>query len=130
MKNNINKMGIYLVQPKGKLLKIIYNRNDADKVKDQSKILKVNEENIKFGQSNDLDKRHREFKEIFGQDVYFKNIIIFNDNKILINFKKNLKKIFRKFCLKSLSNRRQMEWMENITFKEAENIILKEYDNG
>ena len=44
---NFNNMGIYLVQPKGKLLKIIYNKNDADKVQDKSKILKVNERNIK-----------------------------------------------------------------------------------
>ena len=33
---------------------------------DQSTILKVNKENIKFGQSDDFEKRYEEFIEIFG----------------------------------------------------------------
>ena len=44
-------MGIYLNQPNIIEKKIIYNLKDAAKVKDPSKILRVNKDNIKFGKS-------------------------------------------------------------------------------
>ena len=51
-------MGIYLNQPQSTELKIIYNKRDAAKAKDPSKILKVNKNNIKFGKSKNLDTRY------------------------------------------------------------------------
>ena len=121
------KMGIYLNQPKTVELKIIYNKRDAAKVKDPSKILKVNRDNVKFGKSKHLDSRHREYKEIFGENTNFKIILQISDYEKLVVFENQLKKVFEAFCLRSPSNGVQMEWMERISFKDAEKTINDEY---
>ena len=122
-----NKMGIYLNQPQSTGLKIIYNKRDAAKVKDPSKILKVNKNNIKFGKSKNLDTRYKEYKEIFGDNTNFKIILHINDYEKLVAFEHHLKKIFEPFCLKSLSNGVQMEWMEKISLEDAKQTIENEY---
>ena len=122
-----NKMGIYLNQPKAVELKIIYNKRDAAKVKDPSKILKVNRDNVKFGKSKNLDVRHREYKEIFGENTNFKIILQINDYEKLVTFENQLKNVFEPFCLRSPSNGVQMEWMEKISFEDAEKTINEEY---
>ena len=124
-----NKMGIYLNQPQSTELKIIYNKRDAAKVKDPSKILKVNKNNIKFGKSKNLDTRYKEYKEIFGDNTNFKIILHINDYEKLVAFEHHLKKIFEPFCLKSLSNGVQMEWMEKISLENAKKTIENEYKN-
>ena len=124
-----NKMGIYLNQPQSTELKIIYNKRDAAKVKDPSKILKVNKNNIKFGKSKNLDTRYREYKEIFGDNTNFKIILHINDYEKLVAFEHHLKKIFEPFCLKSLSNGVQMEWMKQISLEDAKKTIENEYKN-
>ena len=124
-----NKMGIYLNQPQSTELKIIYNKRDAAKVKDPSKILKVNKNNIKFGKSKNLDTRYKEYKEIFGDNTNFKIILHINDYEKLVAFEHHLKKIFEPFCLKSLSNGVQMEWMEKISLEDAKQTIENEYKN-
>ena len=120
-------MGIYINQPRVDNLKIIYNKRDAAKVKDPSKILRVNKDNIKFGKSKNLDARHREYKEIFGENTNFKIVIQIDNYDKLVNFENHLKKVFEPFCLRSPSNGVQMEWMEKISFMDAENIIKEEY---
>ena len=82
----MKKKGIYLVQPENKDLKIIYNVRDAERSGDQSTILKVNKDNIKFGQSDDFEKRNEEFVEIFG-NVKFIGVVEINDKDILVNLK-------------------------------------------
>lgn len=124
-----NKMGIYLNQPQSTELKIIYNKRDAAKVKDPSKILKVNKNNIKFGKSKNLDTRYKEYKEIFGDNTNFKIILHINDYEKLVAFEHHLKKIFEPFCLKSLSNGVQMEWMKKISLEDAKKTIENEYKN-
>ena len=121
------KMGIYINQPRVDNLKIIYNKKDAAKVKDPSKILRVNKDNIKFGKSKNLDARHREYKEIFGENTNFKIVIQIDNYEKLINFENHLKKVFEPFCLRSPSNGVSMEWMERISFIDAENTIKEEY---
>ena len=121
------KMGIYINQPRIDNLKIIYNKRDAAKVKDPSKILRVNKDNIKFGKSKNLDARHREYKEIFGENTNFKIVIQIDNYEKLVNFENHLKKVFEPFCLRSPSNGVQMEWMEKISFMDAENTIKEEY---
>ena len=121
------KMGIYLNQPKTVELKIIYNKRDAAKVKDPSKILKVNRDNVKFGKSKNLDARHREYKEIFEKNTNFKIILQISDYGKLVAFENQLKKVFEPFCLRSPSNGVQMEWMEKISFEDAEKTINEEY---
>jgi len=120
-------MGIYLNQPKAVELKIIYNKRDAAKVKDPNKILKVNRDNVKFGKSKNLDARHREYKEIFGENTNFKIILQINDYEKLVTFENQLKNVFESFCLRSPSNGVQMEWTEKISFEDAEKTINEEY---
>lgn len=123
----MTKSGIYLVQPAQSELKIIYNQKDAERAGDQSTILKVNKENIKFGQSNNFEKRYEEFKEIFGSDVKFLEVLEINDIEKLTEFKKHLKNVFNQYCLNSLKDGRKMDWMKSITLNNSQNIILEEY---
>lgn len=123
----MTKSGIYLVQPAQSELKIIYNQKDAERAGDQSTILKVNKENIKFGQSNNFEKRYEEFKEIFGSDVRFLEVLEINDIEKLTEFKKHLKNVFNQYCLNSLKDGRKMDWMKSITLNNSQNIILDEY---
>jgi hypothetical protein len=123
----MTKSGIYLVQPAQSELKIIYNQKDAERAGDQSTILKVNKENIKFGQSNNFEKRHEEFKEIFGSDVRFLEVLEINDIEKLTEFKKHLKNVFNQYCLNSLKDGRKMDWMKSITLNNSQDIILEEY---
>jgi hypothetical protein len=122
------KMGIYLNQPMTDQLKIIYNKRDATKPKDPTKILKVNRNNIKFGKSKNLDTRHRQYKEIFGENTNFKIILQISDYEKLVAFEKQLKEVFKPYCLRSLSIGVQMEWMERISFEDAEKTIKEEYN--
>ena len=119
-------MGIYLNQPNIIEKKIIYNLKDAAKVKDPSKILRVNKDNIKFGKSKNLKSRHKEYKEIFGEDTNFK-IILLLEEKDLVQFENQLIRVFEPYCLRSPSNNVQMEWMEKISFENAEKIIINEF---
>jgi hypothetical protein len=123
----MTKSGIYLVQPAQSELKIIYNQKDAERAGDQSTILKVNKENIKFGQSNNFEKRYEEFKEIFGSDVKFLEVLEINDIEKLTEFKKHLKNVFNQYCLNSLKDGRKMDWMKSITLNNSQDIILEEY---
>ena len=124
----MKRRGIYLVQPESIELKIIYNMKDAERAGDQSTILKVNKDNIKFGQSDDFEKRYEEFIEIFG-NVKFLEVIEIDDKQILNEFKKHLKNIFSQYCLKSLKDGRKMDWLSGISLDDAHNLILKEYKN-
>jgi hypothetical protein len=123
----MKKSGIYLVQPAQSELKIIYNQKDAERAGNQSTILKVNKENIKFGQTNNFEKRYEEFMEIFGSDVKFLEVLEINDIKKLTEFKKHLKNVFNQYCLNSLKDGRKMDWMKEITLNNSQNIILEEY---
>ena len=123
----MKKSGIYLVQPAQLQLKIIYNQRDAQRAGDPKTILKVNKENIKFGQSNNFEKRYEEFKEIFGSDVRFLKVLEINDIEKLTEFKKHLKNVFNQYCLNSLKDGRKMDWMKSITLNNSQNIILEEY---
>ena len=123
----MTKSGIYLVQPAQSELKIIYNQKDAERAGDQSTILKVNKENIKFGQSNNFEKRYEEFKEIFGSDVRFLEVLEINNIEKLTEFKKHLKNVFNQYCLNSLKDGRKMDWMKSITLNNSQDIILEEY---
>ena len=122
----MKRKGIYLVKPDQSELKFIYNIHDIAKAGGTSKILKVNNKNIKFGQSNDFEKRYEEFCEIFG-NVKFIEVLEIQDSTKLMEFKKNLKKLFEPYCLKSLKDGRSMDWLKNIDIDEAHRLILKEY---
>ena len=121
------RSGIYLVQPQQSELKIIYNQNDAKKVGNYETILKVNKNNLKFGQSKDFNKRFEEFIDIFGSNVKFVEVVEIDNYAKLSEFKKHIKEIFRSYCLKSLKNERIMDWMKDISLEKAQKTILDEY---
>ena len=123
----MKRSGIYLVQPAQLQLKIIYNQRDAQRSGNPKTILKVNKENIKFGQSNDFIKRYNEFVEIFGNAVKFLEVISIQNVKKLTKFKKHLKNIFKQYCLNSLKDGRKMDWMKEISLEKAKKIILEEH---
>ena len=118
-------MGIYLVQPKGDHFRIIYNHRDQAKIKNKDKTLKVNKEFIKFGKSENLDQRHKEYQEIFGEDVIFKKIKYFIEKTKMEFFEKDLRDKFIKYRVKSPNRGRLLEWMNGINIKDAEKIINK-----
>jgi len=121
------RSGIYLVQPQQSELKIIYNQNDANKVGNYETILKVNKNNLKFGQSKNFHKRFEEFIDIFGSNVKFVEVVEIDNYAKLSEFKKHIKEIFRSYCLKSLKNERIMDWMKDISLEKAQKTILDEY---
>ena len=73
-----------------------------------------------------MNSRHKEYKEIFGQDTNFK-IILQLEEKDLVPFENQLIRVFEPYCLRSPNNNVQMEWMEKISFENAEKIIVKEF---
>ena len=75
-----------------------------------------------------LEKREKEFKEIFGS-INFIEVVLINNSDMLTEFKNIIKINFEKYCLKSLKGEKKLEWMSGITLVHATNIILNEFEN-
>ena len=118
------KMGIYLVQPKGRSLRPL----DLDPRRIQ-KVAKVNDQYVKFGKSErPLSVRYQEYQKIFGEDVKFKGIISFREVSQMIAFRDHISGIFEGYKISNPGSSRKLEWMTGITFSKAEQIIRHEYD--
>ena len=124
---HLSNMGVYLVQPKGTNLRIIYNKKDQAKIKNKDRTLKVNRDYIKFGKSQSLSSRNSEYKDIFGNDVKFESIIFIENKNIMIDFEEHMKNKFENYRVKSPNSGKQLEWMKNIDFIFAKKLILVEY---
>ena len=124
---DLSNMGVYLVQPKGTNLRIIYNKKDQAKIKNKDRTLKVNYDYIKFGKSQSLSSRNSEYKDIFGNDVKFESIIFIENKNIMIDFEEHMKNKFENYRVKSPNSGKQLEWMKNIDFIFAKKLILVEY---
>ena len=124
---DLSNMGVYLVQPKGTNLRIIYNKKDQAKIKNKDRTLKVNRDYIKFGKSQSLSSRNSEYKDIFGNDVKFESIIFIENKNIMIDFEEHIKNKFENYRVKSPNSGKQLEWMKNIDFIFAKKLILVEY---
>jgi len=124
---DLSNMGVYLVQPKGTNLRIIYNKKDQAKIKNKDRTLKVNRDYIKFGKSQSLSSRNSEYKDIFGNDVKFESIIFIENKNIMIDFEEHMKNKFENYRVKSPNSGKQLEWMKNIDFIFAKKLILVEY---
>ena len=124
---DLSNMGVYLVQPKGTNLRIIYNKKDQAKIKNKDSTLKVNRDYIKFGKSQSLSSRNSEYKDIFGNDVKFESIIFIENKNIMIDFEEHMKNKFENYRVKSPNSGKQLEWMKNIDFIFAKKLILVEY---
>ena len=124
---DLSNMGVYLVQPKGTNLRIIYNKKDQAKIKNKDRTLKVNRDYVKFGKSQSLSSRNSEYKDIFGNDVKFESIIFIENKNIMIDFEEHMKNKFENYRVKSPNSGKQLEWMKNIDFIFAKKLILVEY---
>ena len=120
----LKQIGIYLVQPKGRLLRPL----DLDRRRIQ-KVAKVNEKFIKFGKfEKSLEVRYKDYQKIFGDDVKFEVIVSFTDISQLIEFRDHISSIFEGYKISNPGSSRKLEWMTGITFSKAKKIILHEYN--
>jgi hypothetical protein len=122
-------IGIYIVNPKGKHLRIIYETKDQAKIKNKEKTLMVNENFIKVGKATNLNSRNISYKKIFGDNIIFDKVILFKDVVIMKRFEDRLKEHFKPFRVSSPNNGVLLEWMTNITFDKAKSDIKKIYQN-
>ena len=117
---------IYLVQPIGNRVRSI----DKLKPKDRKKPAKCNNSNVKFGKhlSNYSDLKDR-YERLVG-DVDVRVVVNIPDNQIQ-EFENILKKVFvqhiKQFQVESKTATR--EWMSGITFDEAKQTILSEFES-
>ena len=127
--SNFMNIGIYIVNPKGKHLRIIYETKDQAKIKNKEKTLMVNENFIKVGKATNLNSRNISYKKIFGDNIIFDKVILFKDVVIMKRFEDRLKEHFKPFRVSSPNNGVLLEWMTNITFDKAKSDIKKIYQN-
>jgi len=127
--SNFMNIGIYIVKPKGKHLRIIYEPKDQAKIKNKDKTLMVNEDFIKVGKATNLNSRNTSYKTIFGDNVIFDKVVLFEDVVIMSRFEDILKEHFKPFRVPSPNNGALLEWMKNITFDKAKSEIKKIYKN-
>ena len=121
---NLNRSGIYLVNPNGKELRPL----DLDSRR-INKVAKVNCEYLKFGKSErPLKDRYKDYKKIFGNDVNFNVILVIDDLVKLREFEKYASSKLNKYKISNPNSVRKLEWMKNITFDEAKLIILKSFN--
>ena len=122
-------LGIYIVKPQGRHLRIIYEPKDQAKIKNKEKTLMVNEDFIKVGKATNLNSRNKSYKIIFGDNVIFDKVVLFEDIVVMSRFEDILKKNFKPFRVPSPNNGALLEWMKNITFDKAKSDIIKIYKN-
>jgi hypothetical protein len=122
-------IGIYIVNPQGRHLRIIYEPKDQAKIKNKEKTLMVNEDFIKVGKATNLNSRNKSYKIIFGDNVIFDKVVLFKDVVVMSRFEDILKENFKPFRVPSPNNGTLLEWMKNITFDEAKSDIIKIYKN-
>lgn len=117
---------IYLAQPIGNRVRSI----DRLKPKDRKKPANCNNSNIKFGKhlSNYSDLKDR-YERLVG-DVDVRVIVNIPDNQIQ-EFENILKKVFVKHIkqFQEESKTATREWMSGITFDEAKQTILSEFES-
>jgi len=127
---------IYLIKPKKKKFKYIYNKSDLEKRIQKNKlrpgnervIPKANFENIKFGRfKGSKDSLYNRYKIIFD-DIELRTVISFSDNDW--EKTKEFEKIVKNKCFgnhKKLIN--TLEWLDdkNLNMDIAEKLIFTEY---
>ena len=117
---------IYLAQPIGNRVRSI----DRLKPKDRKKPANCNNSNMKFGKhlSNYSDLKDR-YERLVG-DVDVRVIVNIPDNQIQ-EFENILKKVFVKHIkqFQEESKTATREWMSGITFDEAKQTILSEFES-
>ena len=117
-------IGIYIVKPQGRHLRIIYEPKDQAKIKNKEKTLMVNEDFIKVGKATNLNSRNKSYKIIFGDNVIFDKVVLFEDVVVMSRFEDILKENFKPFRIPSPNNGALLEWMKNITFDKAKSDIM------
>ena len=117
---------IYLAQPIGNRVRSI----DRLKPKDRKKPANCNNSNVKFGKhlSNYSDLKDR-YERLVG-DVDVRVVVNIPDNQIQ-EFENILKKVFVKHIKQFQAESKTVtrEWMSGITFEEAKQTILSEFES-
>ena len=117
---------IYLAQPIGNRVRSI----DRLKPKDRKKPANCNNSNVKFGKhlSNYSDLKDR-YERLVG-DVDVRVVVNIPDSQIQ-EFENILKKVFVKYIkqFQEESKTATREWMSGITFGEAKQTILSEFES-
>ena len=117
---------IYLAQPIGSRVRSI----DRLKPKDRKKPANCNNSNVKFGKhlSNYSDLKDR-YERLVG-DVDVRVVVNIPDNQIQ-EFENILKKVFVKHIKQFQEESKTVtrEWMSGITFDEAKQTILSEFES-
>ena len=117
---------IYLAQPIGNRVRSI----DRLKPKDRKKPANCNNSNVKFGKhlSNYSDLKDR-YERLVG-DVDVRVVVNIPDSQIQ-EFENILKKVFVKHIKQSQEESKTVtrEWMSGITFDEAKQTILSEFES-
>jgi len=117
---------IYLAQPIGNRVRSI----DRLKPKDRKKPANCNNSNVKFGKhlSNYSDLKDR-YERLVG-DVDVRVVVNIPDNQIQ-EFENILKKVFVKHIKQFQEESKTVtrEWMSGITFDEAKQTILSEFES-
>ena len=117
---------IYLAQPIGNRVRSI----DRLKPKDRKKPANCNNLNVKFGKhlSNYSDLKDR-YERLVG-DVDVRVVVNIPDNQIQ-EFENILKKVFVKHIKQFQEESKTVtrEWMSGITFDEAKQTILSEFES-
>ena len=117
---------IYLAQPIGNRVRSI----DRLKPKDRKKPANCNNSNVKFGKhlSNYSDLKDR-YERLVG-DVDVRVVVNIPDNQIQ-EFENILKKVFVKHIKQFQAESKTVtrEWMSGITFDEAKQTILSEFES-
>ena len=117
---------IYLAQPIGNRVRSI----DRLKPKDRKKPANCNNSNVKFGKhlSNYSDLKDR-YERLVG-DVDVRVVVNIPDNQIQ-EFENILKKVFVKHIkqFQEESKTATREWMSGITFDEAKQTILSDFES-
>ena len=117
---------IYLVQPIGNRVRSI----DKLKPKDRKKPAKCNNSNVKFGKhlSNYSDLKDRYESRVGDVDV---RVVVNIPDSQIQEFENILKKVFVKHIkqFQEESKTATREWMSGITFDEAKQTILSEFES-
>lgn len=118
---NIPKsFGIYIAQPRGSRMRVI-DKKRADIMPS------VNNTHIKFGKTENLQRRFKDYYFDNDGDVDFTPIIICESysKQELANLEKLIKSKVGNYRMRNPKTKKLLEWLEGISFEDLKNTILE-----
>ena len=120
-KLSIDNNVIYIAQPFGCKYREI---NQSDKRR-AGKTALINDKNIKFGITDDINRRKKDYKKDVG-NVDLTVIVSDEDYSFIEKLEKKILKTVDAYRIKNPSGRKT-EWLKDMSFDELKRIIEKEY---